>query len=244
MSSKNASFSFNNNSKKSLNKKAKSFCISKSNNELDFCSERSFLNKKHLLDKNSFPKSFDIRKSNISTKKSKNNSFRSNKQNDENENNENEIIDYEENFDYENEDNNDNIEQEQNEILEAMFIEAKNTDPDDKSEKKINSYLDIINLDETKEKIYSYKCYEEICLIKLELNDNEEFIKFYKKLIEIAHLLQEKIMPIYVKFTAEKFVNLIAKKEKISINHWLEDISKDFNILQKDKVINSFAKQI
>ena len=112
-----------------------------------------------------------MRKTNISTKISKNNSFRSNKQNDENENNENEII--EENFDYENEEDNDNIEQEQNEILEAMFIEAKNTDPDDKSEKKINSYLDIVNLDETKGKIYSYKCYEEICLIKLDLDDYE-----------------------------------------------------------------------
>ena len=47
-------------------------------------------------------------------------------------------------------------------------------------------------------------------------------------------------MPVYIKFTVEKFVNSIAKKEKKSINHWFEDISKDFNVLQKDKVINSF----
>ena len=203
----------------------------------------------------SYPKSFDIRKSKISLK-SKNSSFRSNKsnkskkskksnkQNDENKNNDNEFIDYEDNYYGNEEEYNDIYEGDQNEILEAIFLETKNTEPNDLSENKINAYLDIINLDETKEKIWSYKCYEEICLIKLELDDNEEFIKFYKKLIEIAHLLKENMMPIYVKFTAEKFVNSIAKKKKISINHWLEDISKDFNVFQKDKVINSFSANI
>ena len=41
-----------------------------------------------------------------------------------------------------------------------MFIEAKNSE--NENENKINSYLEIIDLDETKEKILAYKCYEKI----------------------------------------------------------------------------------
>ena len=48
----------------------------------------------------------------------------------------------------------------------------------------------------------------------------------------------------YVKFTTEKFVQGLSKKVKESINHWLEDIAKDFNINQKDKVINAFEANI
>ena len=42
-----------------------------------------------------------------------------------------------------------------------MFIEAQNSE----EENKISLFSEIINIDETKEKIYSYKGYEEICLI-------------------------------------------------------------------------------
>ena len=51
-------------------------------------------------------------------------------------------------------------------------------------------------------------------------------------------------MRTYVKYTAEAFIRELAKKVKESINHWLEDISKDFNIYQKDKVINAFEANI
>ena len=111
-------------------------------------------------------------------------------------------------------------------------------------ENKINLYLDIINSDETKEKIWSYKCYEEICLFYLKFEEHKQFLIYYMKLREIAHLIEEKKMSSYIKFTAEEFVKQLSKKKKESINHWLEDISKDFNIYQKDKVINTFEANI
>ena len=37
----------------------------------------------------------------------------------------------------------------------------------------------------------------------------------------------------YVKYTAEAFVKGLSKKVKESINHWLDDIAKDFNIFIK-----------
>ena len=117
-----------------------------------------------------------------------------------------------------------------------MFLEVKNSE----KENKIELYLDIINLDETKEKIWSYKSYEEICVIYIKNENHKLFLLYYNKLIEIAHFLEEKDIPIYVKFTAEKFVEEMTKKTKECINHWLEDICKDFNIFQKDKVINTF----
>ena len=109
---------------------------------------------------------------------------------------------------------------------------------------KIELFLDIIESDETRGRSWSYRSHEEICLIFLESEEHEKFLFYYKKLIEVAHLIEENKMKDYVKSTAEKFVNVIVKKKKESINHWLEDISKDFNILQKDKVINTLEAGI
>ena len=99
-------------------------------------------------------------------------------------------------------------------------------------------------MDETKEKIYSYKGYEEICLICLKIEEHEKFIENYLKLRDVAHKMEESKMKNYIKYTAEKFIKEIIKKPKNSINHWLEDISKDFNIVQKDKIINTFEANI
>ena len=125
-------------------------------------------------------------------------------------------------------------------MLEEMFLNAKNSE----GENKINLYLDIIKLDEAKEKIWSYKCYEEICLIYIEFEEHEQFIIYYIKLREIAHLIEGKKMRTYVKYTSEAFVKGLSNKVKESINHWLEDIATDFNIYQKDKVINAFEANI
>ena len=71
-----------------------------------------------------------------------------NNNNDENnideEENYNEIEDY----NYDEEENIDTVEKGQEEILEEMFLKVKQ----DPEENKIDSYLDIINLDESKEK--------------------------------------------------------------------------------------------
>jgi len=56
----------------------------------------------------------------------------------------------------------DHVQEGQEEVLETMFISAKNS-----NENQLSLYLDIIGLDESKEKIWSYKCYQEICLIYL-----------------------------------------------------------------------------
>lgn len=72
--------------------------------------------------------------------------------------------DFEEDYDYEdNYDEVDIVEKGQEEVLETMFIDAKNS----KGENQLSLYLDIIGLDESKEKVWSYKCYQEICLIYL-----------------------------------------------------------------------------
>ena len=196
------------------------------------------LKKKRLLELNSLSfSSLDSRKNR--TNKTNSNSLKSNKNNGKN-NNEN-IINEEEYIDYNNE-SIDYIEEEQINILEEMFIEAKNSEKE--NEDKINLFLEIVDLDETKEKLWAYKCYEEICLLYMESEEHEHFTIYYFKLRDIAHLIEEKKMRSYVKFTAEKFVEGLSKKEKESINHWLEDIAKDFNINQQDKVINAFEANI
>ena len=81
-------------------------------------------------------------------------------------------------------------------------------------------------------------------LIYIEFEEHEQFIIYYNKLREISHLIEEKKMRSYVKYTAEAFVKGLSKKVKESINHWLEDIAKDFNNYQKDKVINAFEANI
>ena len=52
-----------------------------------------------------------------------------------------------------------------------MFINAKNS----VNENKLNLYSDIISLDESKEKKWSYKCYHEICLEYLQFEDHLMF---------------------------------------------------------------------
>ena len=209
--------------------------LSKKQKSTDFF----LLKKKRLLELNSLNlQSLDLKKNR--TNISNNNYFKSNKNSEKN-NSENNIINEEEYIDYNSNDESiDYIEEEQIIILEEMFIEAKSSE----NENKIKLYLEIAGLDETKEKLWAYKCYEEICLLNIELEEHEQFIIYYIKLREIAHLIEEKKMRIYIKFSAEKFVQGLSKKNKESINHWLEDISKDFNINQKDKVINAFEANI
>ena len=198
------------------------------------------LKKKRLLELNSLSfSSLDSRKNR--TNKTNSNSLKSNKNSGKN-NSEN-IINEEEYIDYNNE-SIDYIEEEQINILEEMFIEAKNSENENENENKINLFLEIVDLDETKEKLWAYKCFEEICLLYMESEEHEHFTIYYIKLREIAHLIEEKKMRSYVKFTAEKFVQGLSQKEKESINHWLEDIAKDFNINQQDKVINAFEANI
>ena len=105
---------------------------------------------------------------------------------DNNEENLNEIND---DYDYNEEDEGvDMVEKGQEEILEEMFIKTKQ----DKEGDKINAYLDIINLDESKEKIWSYKCYQEICLIYLQFEDHMMFPLYYKKLMAAARTIEFK----------------------------------------------------
>ena len=222
-----------NNNKEDKDKKLIEGLKNMDNNKLELkkeakSSEFFLLKKKRILELNNASSSHNL---DLKKKKTNNNSFKSNENSN---NNEDEYIDYNSNesIDY--------VEDEQINILEEMFLDAKNSE----GENKINLYLDIINLDETKEKIWSYKCYEEICLIYIEFEEHEQFIIYYNKLREIAHLIEEKKMRSYVKYTAEAFVKGLSKKVKESINHWLEDIAKDFNNYQKDKVINAFEANI
>ena len=93
---------------------------------------------------------------------------------------------FEEDYDYEdNYEEVDNVEKAQEEVLETMFLDAKNS----KGENKLTLYLDIISLDESKEKIWSYKCYQEICLIYLQFEDHYMFTMYYKELMRAARTL-------------------------------------------------------
>ena len=49
----------------------------------------------------------------------------------------------------------------------------------------------------------------------------------------------KKLRP-YVEATVTVFLNEIKSHCKESINHWLEDLTIDFNRLEQDKVINMF----
>lgn len=78
-------------------------------------------------------------------------------------------------------------------FLEEMFLDVNHSE----SENKIELYLDIINLDKTKRKVWSYKCYEEICLIYTKNEQHELFLKYYIKSRETAHSSEDKDIPIY-----------------------------------------------
>ena len=155
-------------------------------------------------------------------------------------NNLNEIND-EDYIDYnEEEENIDTVEKGQEEILEEMFIKTKQ----DKEGNKLDSYLDIINLDESKQKIWSFKCYTEICLIYLQFENHLLFPEYYKKLMEVAKTIDFKHLRPYVESAITIFLNEIFSHCSESISHWLEDLTEGFNRFQQDKVINVFEAVI
>ena len=164
-----------------------------------------------------------------------------NDNNEINNENENENYDYEDydNYDY-NDENTDNVQNGQEEILETMFINAKNS----VNENKLNLYSDIISLDESKEKIWSYKCYHEICLEYLQFEDHLMFPLYYKQLMNAARAFDVKKLRPFVEQTVSAFMNEIKTHCKESINHWLEDLTSDFNRFEQDKVINMFEANI
>ena len=208
----------------------KDLILNNKNINLELSKEKSklFLTKeKRLLELNNLSHSKSFNSSNKE-------SFKSEGKKENSKNNKSSLI--EEEYEYLDNENIDYIEEQQKNILEEMFLDVNHSE----SENKIELYLDIINLDETKQKVWSYKCYEEICLIYIKNEQHELFLKYYIKLRETAHSLEDKDIPIYIKYTAEKFVEEVTKQTKESINHWLEDICKDFNIFQKDKIINIF----
>ena len=130
----------------------------------------------------------------------------------------------------------DNVEAGQEEILETMFLNAKNSE----GENKIALYLDIIGLDESKEKVWSYKCYQEICLIYLQFEDHYMFSLYYKQLMNTARTFDYKKLRPYIEVTMTEFLCEIKNHCKESISHWLEDLTIDFNRREQDRVINMF----
>ena len=146
-----------------------------------------------------------------------------------------------EDYDYnDDEDDVDMVEKGQEEILEDMFLKIKQ----DKEGNKIDAYSDIINLDESKQKIWSYKCYTEICLIYLQFEDHLMFSEYYKKLMEMARTIDFKYLRPHVESTVVLFLNEILSHCSESISHWLEDLTERFNRFEKDKVINMFEAVI
>ena len=148
------------------------------------------------------------------------------------EENMNEIDDY----NYNDDENVDTVEKGQEEILEEMFLKTKQ-DPEGN---KIEAYLDIINLDESKEKVWSYKCYEEICLLYLQFEDHNMFPIYYKKLMEMGRTIDFKYLRPHVEASITLFLNEIFSHCNASVSHWLEDLTEGFNRFEKDKVINMF----
>ena len=88
-----------------------------------------------------------------------------------------ESFSYNEEYEY-NSEITDIVDAEQNDLLEAMFLEAKNSE----GQNKIELFLDIIESDETRGRSWSYRSHEEICLIFLESEEHENFLFYYKKL--------------------------------------------------------------
>jgi hypothetical protein len=172
---------------------------------------------------------------NNNNNKNENNSGSDNKINSNASNNFEEDYDYEDNYDEV-----DNVEKAQEEVLETMFLDAKNS----KGENKLSLYLDIISLDESKEKIWSYKCYQEICLIYLQFEDHYMFPMYYKELMRTARTLDDKKLRPYIENTVTLFLEEIRTHFQESISHWLEDLTYDFHLLEKDKVMNTFESQI
>ena len=116
-----------------------------------------------------------------------------NNNDDENNINEEENYNEIEDYNYNEEENIDTVEKGQEEILEEMFLKVKQ-DPEGN---KVDAYLDIINLDESKEKVWSYKCYQEICLIYLQFEDHYWFPIYYKKLMDMGRTIDFKYLRPY-----------------------------------------------
>ena len=146
----------------------------------------------------------------------------------------------EEDYNYNEDENVDTVEKGQEEILEEMFLKVKQ----DTEGNKIESYLDIINLDESKEKIWSYKCYQEICLIYLQFEDHYMFPLYYKKLMDMGRTIDFKYLRPHVESSITVFLNEIFSHYNASVSHWLEDLTEGFNRFEKDKVINMFEAVI
>ena len=161
-------------------------------------------------------------------------------------NNENNINDMNEEDNYDDynynddEEDIDTVEKGQEEVLEEMFLKIKQSKEGD----KINAYLDIINLDESKQKIWSFKCYTEICLIYIEFEEYLMFHLYYKKLMEVAKTIDFKYLRPYVESSITILLNEIFSHSKESIGHWIEDLTEGFNRFEKDKVINLFEAMI
>ena len=145
-----------------------------------------------------------------------------------------------EDYDYGYDEDVDQVEKGQEEILEEMFLKTK----EDKNGNQINSYLDIINLDESKQKVWSFKCYQEICLIYLQFEDHYMFTLYYKKLMEMARTIEFKYLRPHVDACVTVFLNEIFSHCNESISHWLEVLTEKFNRFEEDKVLNTFEAVI
>ena len=102
---------------------------------------------------------------------------------------------------------------EEEEILEEMFLKVKQ----DTEGNKIESYLDIINLDESKEKVWSYKCYQEICLISIQFEDHNMFPSYYKKLMDMGRTIDFKYLRPHVESSITLFLNEIFSHSSSSV---------------------------
>ena len=135
--------------------------------------------------------------------------------------------------DYGDDEDEDAVQKGQEEVLEEMFLKIKQ----DKEGNKISAYLDIIGLDESKEKIWSYKCYQEICLIYIQFEQHYLFDLYYKELMKMARTIEFKHLRPYVESTVTLFLNEIFSHFSGSRTHWLEDLTDGFNRYESDKVL-------
>ena len=176
----------------------------------------------------------------INNNDNNNDNDNNNSNNNKEEENSNDINEINEDYDYNEDEDVDMVEKGQEEILEEMFLKTKQ----DKGGDKLNSYLDIINLDESKEKVWSYKCYTEICLIYLQFEEFIMFPLYYKKLMEVAKTIDFKYLRPHVEASVTMFLNEIFSHCSSSASHWLEVLTEGFNRFEKDKVINMFEAVI
>ena len=70
------------------------------------------------------------------------------------------------------------------------------------------------------------------------------FPLYYKELMKAARTFDQKKLRPYIEETVTVFLNEIKNHSKESINHWLEDLSSNFNLFEQDKVVNMFEANI